>query len=645
MCGIAGIVSTNPTDMEATASVRRMMAALAHRGPDDEGLVQSSHEGEGAPSAILGHRRLSIIDLSSAARQPLPNEDETVWMICNGEIYNFLELRADLEKRGHRFRSDVDSEVLVHLYEEEGPALVERLRGMFAFAIWDAPEGRLVLARDRVGKKPLLFAETPSGLAFASSLPALLEEPSLDRELLPEALHHYLTYGCVPSPLSIFAGAQKLPPAHVLVWERGRWKTHRYWELACEPKRRMSEMAWMEATLESLTEATRIRLMSDVPLGAFLSGGLDSSAVVGLMSKALDEPVRTFSIGFNDPSYNELPYARRVAEQYGTEHREFVVEPEAIEMLPTLVRHYGEPYADSSALPCFYLARMTREHVTVVLNGDGGDEAFGGYERYFALLQSAKYRRLPGPFRTHVLEPMVRAWSAGSHARGFAAKLARFLESASAYDDPARRYGRWLSYFSDRDKAEGLYTDDFNTAVGENDSYKLLADLFDKARGWDLVDQAIFSDVGLYLPEDLLVKMDVATMAYALEARSPFLDHHVMELAAQMPASLKVKGRTTKVLLKRLLANELPPDLIHRPKAGFGIPIDAWFRKELGTYAREVVLDSESLQRGYFRRSSLEGLFDEHASGRANHGFKLWTLLMLELWHRWVPTVPTGALV
>ncbi|MDV2495772.1 MAG: asparagine synthase (glutamine-hydrolyzing) [bacterium] len=634
MCGIAGIVDSLSRPIEAEL-LRAMARPLAHRGPDHEGVwVNTDGQVQGQrPTAGLGHRRLSIIDISPSAHQPLCNEDGSVWVVTNGEIYNFPELKEELEGRGHVFRSRSDTEVLVHGYEEWGEGLLGRLRGMYAFGIWDDRRGRLLLARDRLGKKPLYYSEVDDQLLFASEIKALLAHPGVTVEVDLEALDAYLTYQYVPAPRTMFRGIRKLLPAHYLLWEGGRSRVERYWQISLTPKHSASEEELIEGIWSELREAVRCRLISDVPLGAFLSGGVDSSAVVAVMSELVDGPVKTFSIGFEDQAYDETVYARQVAERFATDHQELIVKPDAVAILPKLVWHYNEPFADSSALPCFYLAEMARREVTVVLNGDGGDEAFGGYERYFALRYSERYRHLPAWLRRGLIEPVVTRAARGNHSKVFVSKLARFLQTTSDYPQASRRYGRWLSYFSDVEKSN-LYSDDFKAALGAIDAYSYFAELFSGTEDLGPVDQAIACDIAAYLPEDLLVKMDVATMAYALEARSPFLDHRLMEFAVKIPEALKVRGWTTKYLLKRALEKVLPRAWLDRPKMGFGVPLDAWFRGELGEMSRDLLLSSHALGRGYFNPQAVEALIAEHEAGKAHHGFKLWTLLILELWHQ-----------
>ncbi len=621
MCGICGKIYFDRQRTQDRALIESMCAALRHRGPDDSGVHVAGRAG-------LGHRRLSIIDLSPAGHQPMCNEDGSVWVVYNGEIYNFPELRTELQARGHIFRSTTDTEVIVHLYEDMGPECVGRLRGMFAFAVWDERAQELFCARDRVGKKPLVYAETGDGFVFASEIRALLQDASISRDVNIEALHHYLTYQYVPGPQTIFKQIYKLPPAHTLTLKNGRVSIRRYWDLNYEPKAdEADEDELIERFRAVFQEAVRIRLRSDVPLGAFLSGGLDSSAVVAQMSALMDRPIKTFAIGFEDQDFNELPYAHRVAGLFGCEHTEYVVKPDALRVLPDIIRHYGEPYADPSCVPTWYVAELTRRHVTVALNGDGGDESFAGYERYYANMMAA---RVPGcacaPLRAlaRFLPHRQARWSPLRRAK-------RFLSGLHA--DPARRYVGWLCYFTEEMKRD-LYDPAFAQAISSCDSVRLMAEALQRCRAPSLLDRTLAADVALYLPYDLLAKVDIASMAHALEARSPFLDHELMEFAARLPARMKLRGSMSKYCVKKAFEKKLPPEILHRKKMGFGVPLQRWFREDLRQPAHDVLLDSRTASRGYFRRAAIERLLREHMQGSADHSYRLWALVYLELWHR-----------
>jgi asparagine synthase (glutamine-hydrolysing) len=624
MCGICGQLNFDPDQPIAEDLIRQMCDVIVHRGPDDEGIWIDGPVG-------LGQRRLAIIDLSPTGHQPMSNEDGTIWITYNGEIYNHLDLRADLERRGHCYRGTSDTETILHLYEEYGPNCVKYLRGMFAFALWDAHRRRLLLARDRFGQKPLLYAETPDGLTFASEIKAILQDPAISRDVDEVALHHYLTYGYIPTPKTAFHKIRKLPPASILLWESGRISIERYWTLRYTPKLKLRETEAVEQLLAVLREATGIRLMSEVPLGAFLSGGIDSSAIVALMAETMSEPVKTFSIGFDDQSFNELHYARQVAERYATDHHEFIVTPDALAMLPELVWAYGEPYADSSALPTYYVAKMTRQYVTVALNGDGGDEAFAGYDRYLANRLALGYERLPTWLREGLIAPVVHRLPESTRRKDPLSRLRRFVLAMDA--TPERRYAHWMALFDNKAKND-LYTSDFRARMRAIDSLTLLEQAFAVADGSDFLDRTQYADVTTYLLDDLLVKVDIATMVHSLEGRSPFLDHRLAEFAARLPSNYKLRGYKSKYILKQALRDHLPKNILQRDKQGFGLPIGRWFRHDLRHVIYEVLLDQRTLGRGILDGWAVRTMLDEHVSGRINHQHRIWGLLVLELWFR-----------
>ena len=610
---------TGPVDRDL---LERMCAALEHRGPDSRGVFLEDEVG-------LGIQRLRVIDLHTGD-QPIFNEDKSVVAVLNGEIYNFAELRAELRRRGHRFATQGDTEVIVHLYEEHGVDCVRHLHGMFAFALWDKRHRRLLIARDRIGKKPLFYAASGGGLAFASELGALIEDRTVARDVDPNAIDCFLAYGYVPSPLSIFTTVRKLPPAHTLVLEGGRQTLTRYWHLDYSSKFDASDPRELhEPIRDAIRAATRRRLVADVPLGAFLSGGIDSSAVVAAMAEATSAPVKTFSIGFDHEAVNELPHARRVAELFGTDHHEFLVRADAVAIAPRIVRHYGEPFADASAIPSFYLAEMTRRHVTVALNGDGGDESFSGYTRYVANRLASRLEHLPLPVR--------RTAAAAAHVldRGDVASVAnkarRLLQGLVL--DPPDRYARYVSWF-DKSQRGRLYTDEFAARTAMSPVRSVIAEPWQAASGEHILDTMLEVDVMTYLPGDLIPKIDIATMAYALEARSPLLDHQLMEFAARIPAEWKVRGRQKKWILRGALRGWLPDEILDRPKQGFSPPIGAWFRSELHELVSNVLLDPGALARGYFRPSELQLLLNRHRRGERDESKRLWALFMLELWHR-----------
>lgn len=604
--------------------MRPLIDAQAHRGPDAWGIWTDGLCG-------LGHRRLSIIDLSEAGRQPMANDDDSIQITFNGEIYNFQSLRAELEALGYHFRTRTDTEVIIHAYEQWGVECLAKLRGMFAFGLWDQRQRRFLLARDRIGKKPLFYTTVAKQFIFASELQGLLAKREVEREIYPPAIDAYLSYGYVPAPHTAFKNVFKLPPAHYLTLDLNspspEAKVHRYWSLEYLPKLEISEAEACQVLREKMSEAVRLRMISDVPLGAFLSGGIDSSIVVGLMAQQADRPVKTFSIGFKEAAYNELDHARRIARKWNTEHHEFIVEPKALEILPALVRHYGEPYADSSAVPTFYLSQMTRQHVTVALNGDGGDESFAGYDRYLGNRIAERIQAVPGiEMAARTLRRIIPT-SIDSKSRAHQAH--RFLSVAT--QPMSERYPRWLTFFANEAKSQ-MYSQDFATHLnGGRDGW--LSSLFGQLPKLDAIDAAMAVDVISYLPYDLLVKVDITSMANSLETRSPFLDHEVMEFAARLPSQMKVRGRQLKRLLKIAFTDLLPSENVDRRKMGFGVPVGQWFRGPM----RELLCDSlllDSKSRSYFQPLEIARLVDDHLNERADHSYRLWNLLMLELWQR-----------
>lgn len=620
MCGIAGIVRDDGLDVDQPL-VGKMCAAIRHRGPDDDGFYFQ-------PGVGLSMRRLAIIDLKSG-KQPIHNQDRTAWIVFNGEIYNYQELRSRLEKLGHSFYTNSDTEAIVHAYDQYGADCPKYLRGMFAFAIWDTCTQELFLARDRVGKKPLLYSRVNGQFVFGSEFSALFQHPDVSKDIDFEALDHYLSFMCVPAPLTAYRGIKKLEPGHSLRYRKGEIKTERYWQPDFSTKLDISEQEAGERAIDILRDAVKVRLMSEVPLGAFLSGGIDSSAVVALMSEMSSDPIKTFSIGFEEQDFSELHHARRVAEHVGADHHEFIVRPDALEVLPILVEHYGEPYADSSAIPTYYVARETRKHVTVALNGDGGDESFAGYERYAAMRLAERYHRLPAIFRDTVVKQAIELLPSSATRRSRVRDVKRFISSASL--PKTERYLRWMSVF-DAEAKRDLYSDQFAHQTASVSAAAVLDPWFARANGSGIVDAALLTDLMTYLPNDLLVKVDIATMAVSLEARSPFLDHHVIEFAASLPEKYKLRGLTTKYLLKRILKQLLPAENLDRRKMGFGVPIGHWFRGKLQPFLRETILSESALKRGLFKPETVKQLVELHARGERDFSHQLWTLLMLELW-------------
>lgn len=639
MCGIAGIVDLKARPVEPRL-LKGLCDAIAHRGPDDESYYFNHSVG-------LGQRRLSIIDLSGG-KQPMSNRGcvaagkakHTLWITFNGEIYGYQSLRDDLVQRGHSFTNQSDTETILHAYEEKGVDCVKQLRGMFALALWDENERTLFLARDRVGKKPLFYAQVDGQFIFGSELQAMVQHPALSKEINRVALDDYLTYGYIPAPQTIFKNVQKLEPAHYLllrVNENGQGirdcRVAPYWELDYTPKAELGEAEAEEGLLRELTEAVRLRMIADVPLGALLSGGVDSSIVVALMSQLSSQPVKTFSIGFAEQEYNELPYARRVAERYHTDHHELIVRPNALEILPTLIRHYGEPYADSSAIPTYYVAKMTRQHVTVALNGDGGDESMAGYDRYMGSTWGQQYQKIPLALRRHLLEAAAARIPDSLPRSSQLRRAKRFVRVAGQSFE--QRYLSWVTYFSPAEK-QTLYTKAFCRELDGHDANQWLLQKFAaaEAQGLNTLDTTLTVDVQSYLPYDLLVKMDIATMANSLEGRSPFLDHKVMEYCARLPGKYKLRGTKSKYLLKKLGKKLLPPENLERRKMGFGVPVGQWMRAELRPLLEDALLSSRSQTRGYFQSGPLREMVQAHISGKTDYSFRLWALLCLELWHR-----------
>lgn len=628
MCGICGVVYGDGRSPDQSL-LKKANDLIAHRGPDDEGYHIDGPAG-------LAMRRLAIIDLSTG-HQPLSYADESLWVVLNGEIYNYLELRAELEGRGHRFKTKSDTEVVLALYQEMGERCVRKLRGMFAFAVWDKKKQRLFIARDRIGKKPLVYAERPGGgLLFASELRCLFAlDPGLSRQTDPVAVDMYLSLQYIPSPKTVYRDIKKLPPGHTLTWQNGRITLERYWDLPLGQPPITTDVEEAKKLLrEKLTESVRLRMISDVPLGAFLSGGVDSSIIVALMSGLSSKPVKTFSIGFDEERFSETHYAKMIADRYHTDHTEFIVKPQMTDVLPKLAWHYGEPYADASALPTYYVSRETRKFVTVALNGDGGDENFGGYLRYFAMKAARVTDALPGPLRS-ALKAGAELLPEYDAPHGNVWRAKRFLRSTLFNDLPGRHL-KMISYFAEDDKP-GLYSSDFVKALGPGMGAAVgyMTDAFKVCEGEDFVNRMLYVDFKTYLPECLMAKVDIASMACSLEGRSPLLDHEFVELAYRMPGDWKLKGlRGHKWIFKEAFKDLLPPEILARGKMGFGIPLGAWFRGPLKDYWAGHVLSREALGRGYFTEKGLRGLWDEHQSGRRDHGYRLWALLMLELWHR-----------
>lgn len=623
MCGITGKIYFNNNTVDEQ-DVLAMNNKILHRGPDDGGVYISPDQKVG-----LGHRRLSIIDLSPLGHQPM-NYMNRYWIVFNGEIYNFQEKRELLEKEGHAFKSHSDTEIIMALYDKFGKKCLEHLRGMFAFTIYDEKEKTIFCARDRVGKKPFKYYLDDNVFMFASELKSILTQPEYIKEPDYVAIHHYLTLQYVPAPLTGFKDLKKLEPAHYLFIDLKTKKVEkeRYWKLDYSKKLDLTEDEWKKRIMEKLEESVKLRMIADVPLGAFLSGGIDSSAIVAIMSKLSDKPIKTFSIGFEEEKYNELKYAKIIGDNFKTDHKEFIVKPDAISILPMLVKHYEEPYADSSALPTYYVSKITREHVTVALNGDGGDENFAGYSRYSAFRFSLLYEKL-GWINKLVILPITNLLSK-KIKNTFFERAYRF--SLTINEDYKRRYLTYTAYFTNENK-KIIYTDEFKGKVWEQDTYDLISKKFLEANTENKMDQVLYADFSTYLPDDLLVKVDIDTMAVALEGRSPFLDHELLELTAQIPFDLKLrKFNDKKYILKEALRGLIPNEVMFRPKMGFGVPIDTWFRGELKDFAYKTLLSEKAIGRRIFKKEKIKEILDNHNATNVNYSPRIWALLTLELW-------------
>ncbi|MCA9145889.1 MAG: asparagine synthase (glutamine-hydrolyzing) [Planctomycetaceae bacterium] len=635
MCGITGAIWTDPKLAIDAPTLRGMTDVLRHRGPDDEGTYASEFRlrppYEAMPGVALGFRRLSIIDLEGG-HQPMSNEDGTIWVVFNGEIYNYPALRRRLDGAGHSFQTNSDTETIVHLYEDEGLDFVQHLNGMFAIAIWDSRERRLVLARDRIGQKPLVYRYEPGRLLFASELKSLLQVEGFPREVNAGAIDEYLTYQYIPHPKTIFTGINKLPPGHLAVYEDGELEVRPYWEPDLNAETAISEKEASERLVELMTSSVEMRMRSDVPLGAFLSGGVDSSLIVALMQQRSAQPIKTFTIGFPIPEYDETSYAQQVAKHLGTEHEELQVTPDGVSILPKLVWNYDEPFSDSSAIPTWYVSEMTRRHVTVALSGDGGDELFAGYPRYKAVWIANQLDQL-GLLRTFLAAP---AWQRipGARQKSLVRRFKRFSEFLGK--TPQRRYLEWIAIFNESRRA-ALYRDDFVERLPDSDPFSFLGNAWSRAGARDVVTGASLADLTTYLPCDLMTKVDIASMAHSLEVRQPFLDYRVVEFAASLPLSLKFRRGKGKLLLRRAFGHLLPNAIWNRRKMGFGVPLDHWFRNELRELTHDTLLSESSRIHSYFRRDAVQKLVTEHESRQFDHAYRLWSLLVLELWLReWV---------
>jgi asparagine synthase (glutamine-hydrolysing) len=644
MCGITGAVWTDPAKDVSPALLQRMTDCLRHRGPDADGTYVQEYRlrppYEAMPGVALGHRRLSIIDLCTGG-QPMSNEDGSVWIVFNGEIYNYADLRRRLEGAGHKFRTDSDTETIVHLYEDEGPECFSHLNGMFAIALWDANRRRLVLGRDRLGKKPLVYRHDAGRLLFASELKSLLEVPGLPRELDPTAIDAYLTYQYIPHPQTIFRGFRKLPPGHYAVYQDDKLEVRPYWRPDFTAERRITKPQAISELRELLSSAVQMRMRSDVPLGAFLSGGIDSSIVVALMQQHAVEPVKTFTIGFPVKEFDESRYAETVARHLKTDHRVLEVRPDALEVLPQLAYHYDEPFADSSAIPTWYLSQLTRQHVTVSLSGDGGDELFAGYPRYRAAALADRFDRWPW-LRSLVAARTWQRLPSSGRQKSILRKAKRFSEAIGLARE--RRYLNWIGIFPEQARAD-LYRDEFLEQL-DADPATFVRAAWRRCGGRDAVTCASLTDLVTYLPCDLMTKVDIASMAHGLEVRAPILDYRVVEFAAALPVQLKYRWGRGKRLLQEAFGHLLPAEVFQRRKMGFGVPLDAWFRQELKTLAEDLLLSSESRCHAFFRPEAIASLWNTHQQRHYDYSARLWALVMLEAWlRRWdVRTFPVTEL-
>jgi asparagine synthase (glutamine-hydrolysing) len=631
MCGIVGIVERDLQRPVAPEELARMVHTLQHRGPDEEGSVT-------LPGVGLGMRRLSIVDLAGG-QQPFANETGAIQLVANGEIYNFEEIKRNLAARGHLFRSRADTEVLVHAYEEYGESFLQRLRGMFALALWDGRTRTLLAARDRAGEKPLYYTLTSRGLLLASEIKALLVRPEVSRALDPEALDQFLTYEYVIAPRTIFKSIRKLPAAHYLVYRDGAVTVKRYWDAADRPVRFSSEGEAVEAIRSALDRAVESQMMADVPLGVFLSGGIDSSAIVAFMSEAARRhggEVNTFSMGFDDGSYNELPFAREVAARFHTRHHEGTVTPRVADLFDKLIVHLDEPFADVSIFPTYLVSQMAREHVKVVLAGDGGDELFGGYDTYMAQRIVERWSRLVPPAALNGLQSIVGLFPPSEKKKGLVNKLRRLIQGAARGPASIAQY-RWMTYLGPSEKRR-LYKPYLLSSLTDSDVYQPVRDVLlhatrpTHAGEDDLLNRQLYADLAVYLADDILVKVDRMSMATSLETRAPFLDVDVMELAFSLPGSMKIRGRERKYILKRALAGILPESILSRGKEGFSIPMKNWLRRELKPLMQELLSADRLTHEGLFEPAEVTRLMNEHLAGRENHAHVLFSLMVFERW-------------
>ena len=626
MCGICGVVSLEPGRGTDKLILQKMNGTLRHRGPDDEGYYQDSR-------ASLAMRRLSIIDLNTG-HQPISNETGDIWVVYNGEIYNFPSLRAELEARGHIFKSRTDTEVIVHAYEEYGDDCVNHFNGMFALALWDARNCRMLLARDHMGIKPLYYWADRDRLVFGSELKALTAHPDVPRRINLTAIDLFLSIEYIPSPITIYEDVFKLPPGHRLVLEGGRLEVSQFWDIPLQPVGQ-NEDECAEILADLMKEAVGMRLISDVPLGAFLSGGIDSSTVVGYMSQFGSQPVKTFSIGFQDATYNELPYAEAVARHFGTEHHFEVLDPDVSGLTEDLVRHHDEPFADTSIFPTYLVSRLARQHVKVALSGDGGDELFAGYDTYRAEQLSRVYGKLPNVLRRDMIPAFAGMLPPQPAKKGTINKVKRMIEGASM--DPALQHTRWMIFMNDRDK-DCLYRSDLKKVLEQGSTSSFFEGHFREAGSFGSLAQQQYVDMKTYLADDILTKVDRMSMAVSLEARVPLLDHRIAEFALNLPPHMKLNGSRTKIIMRRAVKRLVPDLVIEKPKEGFSIPMKHWLTSSLKPMMMDLLSNDTIKRRGYFNPQVVSTWIQEHLDGQVNHSHRLWALMVLELWHQAEPS-------
>ncbi|MBU4310790.1 asparagine synthase (glutamine-hydrolyzing) [bacterium] len=626
MCGICGIYNFNSKKPINKDLIQRMTEAIKHRGPDDEGIYLSTVQGPKSKVNIgLGVRRLSIIDLETG-HQPIHNEDKTIWIVFNGEIYNFGTLREELEKKGHRFYTKGDTEIILHLYEEYGRDCVQKLNGMFAFAIWDSREERLFLARDRIGIKPLFYIEHRGSLVFASEIKSILEDKRLSREIDIQSLHSMMNLQYIPAPKTIFKEIKKLLPGHILTCQKGEVSIERYWDLDLTRKEE-SEAFYLEELPKLLEESVRLRLISDVPLGAFLSGGIDSSIIVGLMSKFSEKAVKTYSVGFEaEDSFNELKYARLASRHFRTDHHELIMKSKDIEeLLPKIVYHLDDPITDPAVIPTYLVSQLAREEVTVVLTGEGGDELFAGYRRYSLDRLAPYYSKLPSMIRKKMIPILIsKLFPQG-----------RYQQGIEAINQPpgVQRHLNWISKFSD-ETLENLYTKEVKEEIKRGELTSIFRSYFTLSQERDFLSRTLYCDIKTWLPDDLLVKIDRMSMATSLETRVPYLDHRIVELCTSMPIHLKLKGFTSKYILRKAFSSLIPEEILKRRKQGFTVPLTPWLRKELKEFAQEILSQNNIAKRGYFNYNYIKHILKEHFEGKRDYSREIWSLLVFELWSK-----------